>query len=96
VPTIFGEINGDGVVNGEDHADVLERIGTRLPPVSRASIVSNAVVQGAPQLVRIGTTRAAKPASASQSRPHAEVRLAGRGWSLGTAKKGNLVSQRLT
>ena len=38
VPTIFGDINGEGVVTFADYIDVVERLGTRLPPVGKASI----------------------------------------------------------
>ena len=95
VPTIFGDINGDGVVNEIDYDDVLERLHTRLPSVSDASIAPNTVGQAGPELVRIGPSKPLEPAAAHGARPRAEIRLSGRGWSLGTLTRGRMINQRL-
>ena len=95
VPTIFGDINGDGVVNEIDYMDVLERLHTRLPSVSDASTAPTTIGQAGPELVRIGTSRPLSRPAASSARPRAEIRLSGRGWSLGTLPRGKTINQRL-
>jgi Dockerin type I domain len=90
-PTIFGDINGDGVVNGSDYNDVRMELGTALPPVGGDPpalggdlVVTGGARAGTPPVVLINpnlTKTSRRPA------PHhrAEVQLArrGRGWSLG-------------
>ncbi len=103
-PTIFGDINGDGVVDQQDYLDVLAAMGTRLPTVKGTAVASVSIDPSAaagPAAVRIGTTSppapsnrtADRPAPAAGSRPRAEVRLAarGRGWSLGTSSKPGVI-----
>ena len=100
VPTIFGDINGDGVVNLADYNDVRAAIGTSLPALSASPAVATvslgAGVGAGSVPGRIGTTsqpvpanRPAGHAAAAWTSPRAEIRLAarGRGWSLGTSSK---------
>jgi hypothetical protein len=87
VPTIFGDINGDGVVNATDYDDVLERLHTRLPSLDDASIAPSATRQAGRKLVRAGTISPSPHPAESRARPRAELRLSGRGWSLGTSTK---------
>jgi len=94
VPTIFGDINGDGFVNVTDYNDVGRQVGTRLPSVSDTSIAA-AAPHGGPELVRIGTNGPSQRTVASRARPRAEVQLSGRGWILGTLTRGKLINQRL-
>jgi hypothetical protein len=95
VPTIYGDINGDGVVNATDYVEVFERIPTRLPSLAGASIAPATIGQAAPEPVRIGAPSPSQPVAASRTRPRAEIRLSGRGWSQGTLPRGKIVNQRL-
>jgi hypothetical protein len=95
-PTMFGDINGDGLVNVVDYN--LERllIGTSLPAASDALIATGRGSQGnGPALVRIGTTGASPRTVASQVPPRAEIQLSGRGWSLRTLARGKTINQPL-
>jgi hypothetical protein len=96
VPTIFGDINGDGVVNATDYVDVFERINTRLPSLAGASSAPATISLAAPELVRIGAPSPPQPVAASRTRARAEIRLSGRGWSLGTSTTRTAINQRLT
>ena len=81
MPTIFGDINGDGVVNVVDYNDVRTEVGTSLPSVSDALIAVGPGSQGGPALVRIGTSGPSLRTAASRAHPRAEIQLSGRGWS---------------
>ena len=96
VPTVFGDINGDGVVNATDYMDVLERLHTRLPPLTDASIAPTTIGRAGPELVQIGTSSPSAPPAVNQARSRAELRLSGRGWSLATSTRGKLINLRST
>ena len=64
VPTIFGDINGDGIVNVTDYNDVRERIGTTLPPVSEPPVALAAASQSGPP---VGQTATVPPSESSTS-----------------------------
>ena len=94
-PTIFGDINGDGMVNVADYNAERLLIGTSLPSVSDALIASGPGSQGGPAVVRIGTSGPSPRTAASRARPRAEIQLSGRGWSLGTSTRGKTINQPL-
>jgi hypothetical protein len=94
-PTIFGDINGDGLVNVLDYNAERLLIGTSLPSVSAALSAAGPASQGGPALVRIGTTGSSPRSTASPAVPRAEIQLSGRGWSLGTSTMNKTISQAL-
>ena len=95
VPTVFGDINGDSVVNVIDYNDVRERVGTSLPSVCDALIAAGPGSQGGPALVRIGTSGPSLRTTAIRSRPRAEIQLSGRGWSRRTLTRSKTINQPL-
>ena len=94
-PTIFGDINGDGLVNVLDYNAERLLIGTSLPLVSDVSLASVPGSQSSPAVVRIGTSGPSPPATASPAPPRAEIQLSGRGSSLGTSAIGTTINQAL-
>ena len=94
-PTIFGDINGDGLVNVLDYNAERLLIGTTLPSVSAALVALGPGSQGGPALVRIGTGGSSPPMTASPAPPRAEIQLSGRGSSLGTSAIGTTINQAL-
>jgi hypothetical protein len=94
-PTIFGDINGDGLVNVLDYNAERLLIGTSLPLVSDVSLASVPGSQSSPAVVRIGTSGQSPPATASPAPPRAEIQLSGRGSSLGTSAIGTTINQAL-
>ena len=95
-PTIFGDINGDGLVNVLDYNAERLLIGTSLPAVSDALLAARPASQGGPVApVPIGTIGLSPPATASPAPPRAEIQLSGRGSSLGTSAIGTTINQAL-
>ena len=94
-PTIFGDMNGDGLVNVADYNAERLLIGTSLPSASDALIAALPGRQDGPTLVRLGTTGLSPRTAASQARPRAEIQLSGRGRSLATLARGKTINQPL-
>ena len=53
--SIFGDINGDGIVDVTDYNDVRKQIGAVLPPVTVAPIAPLPASQGSPEVLSVPT-----------------------------------------